>query len=404
MARPTNRLSARKVQTIREPGRHADGRGLYLQVDASGARRWVFVFQYQGRRKEMGLGGFGDVGLAEAREAVDAARKLVRAGINPIEERRADRVRGKTFGEVADALMVSMSADWSNKKHRSQWETSLDRHAASIRNKPVGAVTTDDVLAILKPIWTTIPETASRTRGRIERVLDAAAAQGHRSGENPARWKGYLAHLLPKRQKLTRGHHPALPFDQTAAFMKDLRARPAMAAKALEFAILTAARTGEVLGARWQEIDFEAVVWTVPPERMKGRKEHRVPLSSPAVDVLTALRDGPGAKTAKTDLIFPGARDGEPLSNMALAMLLRRMGYDAITVHGFRSTFREWAGEATSFPREVAEAALAHLVGNEVERAYRRGDALQKRRKLMDAWAGYCGRPKGGEVVEMRRA
>lgn len=404
MARPTNRLPARKVQTIREPGRHADGRGLYLQVDASGARRWVFVFQWQGRRKEMGLGGFGDVGLAEAREAVDAARKLVRAGINPIEERRADRVRGKTFGEVADALMASMAADWSNEKHRSQWETSLERHAAPIRNKPVRTVTTDDVLAILKPIWTTIPETASRTRGRIERVLDAAAAQGHRSGENPARWKGHLAHLLPKRQKLTRGHHPALPFDQTASFMEDLRARPAMAAKALEFAILTAARTGEVLGARWEEIDFKALVWTVPPERMKGRKEHRVPLSSPAVKVLTALREAPGAKIAKTDLVFPGARDDEPLSNMALSMLLRRMGYNTITVHGFRSTFREWAGEATAFPREVAEAALAHQIGNEVERAYRRGDALQKRRKLMDAWAGYCGRPKGGEVVEMRRA
>lgn len=401
MARPTNRLSARKAQTTRGPGRHADGRGLYLQVDPSGARRWVFVFQWQGRRKEMGLGGFNDVGLAEAREAVDAARKLVRAGVNPIEERRADRVHGRTFGEVADALMALMSADWSNEKHRMQWVTSLERHAAPIRSKPVSAITTDDILAILKPIWTTIPETASQTRGRIERVLDAAAAQGHRSGENPARWKAHLAHLLPRRQKLTRGHHPALPFDQTASFMEDLRARPAMAAKALEFAILTAARTGEVLGARWQEIDFKALVWTVPPERMK---EHRVPLSAPAIEVLTALREAPGAKAAKTDLIFPGARDDEPLSNMALSMLLRRMGYDAITVHGFRSTFREWAGEATSFPREVAEAALAHLIGNEVERAYRRGDALQKRRKLMDAWAGYCGRPKGGEVVEMRRA
>lgn len=404
MARPTNRLSARKAQTVRGPGRHADGRGLYLQVDASGARRWVFVFQWRGRRREMGLGGFDDVGLAEAREAVDAARKLVRADVDPIEDRRAARVRGKTFGEAADALMASMSADWSNQKHRSQWETSLERHAAPIRSKPVSTITTDDVLAILKPIWTTIPETASRTRGRIERVLDAAAAQGHRSGENPARWKGHLAHLLPKRQKLTRGHHPALPFDQAASFMEDLRDRPAMAAKALEFAILTAARTGEVLGARWEEIDFKAHVWTVPPERMKGRKEHRVPLSSPAIKVLTSLREVPGAKIAKSDLIFSGAREDEPLSNMALAMLLRRMGYNAITVHGFRSTFREWAGEATAFPREVAEAALAHLIGNEVERAYRRGDALEKRRKLMDAWAGYCGRPKGGEVVEVRRA
>lgn len=401
MARPINVLSARFVATTKEPGLHADGGGLYLEVDKTGGKRWTFIWRTGKTRRQMGLGGLLVTTLAEAREAADAARRAIAKGIDPIQARRAARGSGRTFGQVADELLLSLAPEWRNDKHAYQWKYSLETIAAPLRPIPVDEVTTEDVLGVLKPIWSEKNETASRTRGRIERVLDAAKAKGLRSGENPARWKGHLAVLLPKRQKLAKGHHPAMPFEQVGDFMPLLRARPALAARALEVTILTASRTNEVLGARRPEFDLTKKIWTVPPERMKLGVEHRVALSDRVVEVLEAVfADMPDAE----GFVFSDATGKKPLSNMAMSMLLRRMGFTECSVHGFRSTFRDWAGEATTFPESVAEAALSHQIGTEVERAYRRGDALEKRRKLMQAWAGYCDRPRSATVVEMRRA
>jgi len=283
-------------------------------------------------------------------------------------------------------LIATLSSQWRNDKHIAGWKMTLTTHAAPIRDKRVNEITTDDVIAVLKPLAVDRPETASRLRGRIERVLDAAKAKGFRSGENPARWRGHLDHLMAKRQKLSRGHHAALPFADLPAFVERLQARDAMAALALEFLILTAARTGEVIGARWSEIDLEAKVWTVPAQRMKAGRVHRVPLSERAVAILEK------AKESRTnDYVFPGPGKDRPLSTNALRALLIRLGVD-VTAHGFRSSFRDWAGEVSTFPREVAEAALAHTVGDATERAYRRGDALEKRRRLMNAWAAFLAR------------
>jgi integrase len=349
----------------------------------------------------MGLGGLGSVSLARARELATEARAVVADGKNPIEARKRDR-EIPTFGEVADQLIASLEHEWRNAKHRDQWKTSLEGDAKSLRDKPVDQVRTEDVLKVLQPIWTTKPETASRVRGRIERVLDAAKALGYRSGENPALWRGHLQTLLPRRQKLAKSHLLAMPYADVPAFVARLRERPAIAARALEFTILTAARTGETLGASWGEIDLRARVWTVPAQRMKAGKEHRVPLSACALEILqevAAIRESEGPAA----YIFRGLRRDRPLSSMAMAMLLRRMIISNATVHGFRSAFRDWTGERSTFPREVAEAALAHQIGDEVEveRAYRRGDALEKRRKLMDAWAGFCAAP--GKIVQMER-
>jgi integrase len=298
-----------------------------------------------------------------------------------------------TFRDAAAALMESMSPSWRNAKHRAQWTMTLTVYCAPIASLSVSNVSTDDVLRVLKPLWLTKSETASRLRGRIERTLDFAKAKGMRSGENPARWRGHLDALLPKRQKLTRGHHKALPFDDVPGFMAKLRERSGPAPAALEFAILAAARSGEVLSATWREIDLDARVWTVPAERMKAGRVHRVPLSGRAVAVLETM-----LAVRTSDFVFPGMLADRPLSVMALEMVLRRMKVHA-TVHGFRSTFRDWTGERTVFPREIAEAALAHLVGDEVERAYRRGDALDKRRSLMEAWASFCASTPVGKVV-----
>ena len=403
--RTLNRLSARTVATLKTPGRHADGGGLYLHVDspveaeggkeAAGAKRWVFVFQWQKKRKEMGLGPARLVDLKEAREAALTARKMVAAGRNPIEVRRMTGEGAPTFDMVADEVLATIEATDPNPKHLSQWKTSLKVYAKPIADKRPDAITTEDVLEVLKPIWGEIPEMASRTRGRIERVLDAAKAKGLRSGENPARWRGHLALLLPPRRKLTRGHHPALPYKDIPAFMAMLRAREALAARALELTILAATRTGETLGARWGELDLDGGVWTIPAERMKVKVEHRVPLSAAVVamlrPMLAAQLEAWPKRNLSNGLVFPASDPTKPLSNMAMEMLLRRMDASEVTVHGFRSTFRDWAGEETEHPREVIEAALAHTVGSEVERAYRRGDALEKRRGLMQDWAGHCG-------------
>lgn len=417
MARAIHKLTARGVQTTVKPGRHSDGGGLYLVVEArtgdDGAthpsKRWVFIYRRKrdGRQSEMGLGGFAGVSLADARNLAADARKHLAAGRDPIEERRAaetaqrQATAPRSFGAVAADLMAAKAPGWRNAKHRAQWHMTLEVYAGPLHDMAVDEIATEDVLAVLMPIWSTKPETASRTRGRIEAVLDAARARGLIAAgtANPARWRGHLDHLLPKRGKLTRGHHAALPWEELPAFMHELRERPATAARALEWCILTAARIGEALGTRWREIDLAAAVWECPAERMKAGKAHRVPLSPAALAVLDCMPAG-----GPDDLIFPGERRGKPLSNMVMKSLFQRMGRDGITTHGFRSTFRDWAGEATPHPREVCEAALAHAVGNAVEQAYRRGDALSKRRALMNDWAAYCGSADSANVVQLRNA
>jgi integrase len=388
MARTINRLSPRAVATLSKRGRHADGGGLYLSVGPGEARRWVFLYRWRGNLKEMGLGGLTSVGLSRARQKAQAARELIADGIDPLASKRAN-ASIPTFGEMADAVVADLGPQWRNPKHRAQWASTLINDAAALRSLPVDRVETTDVLETLKAIWAVKPETASRLRGRIERVLDAASAKGFRTGENPARWRGHLDHLLPKRQKLTRGHHAALPFDQVSAFVADLREREATAALALEFAILTAARSGEVRGATWDELDLKGKVWTIPATRMKAGREHRVPLSARALKILQAV--APLSTGMPGALVFPSRISTAPLSDAAFSALLKRMDRAGeFTPHGFRSSFRDWAGEKSKFPRELAETALAHVVGDATERAYRRGDALEKRRKLMDAWAQFC--------------
>jgi integrase len=396
MAREINRLNARAVATIIAHGRHADGGGLYLSISPNGGRRWVFLYRWHGKPTEIGLGSARDVTLARARELARQARANLAEGGNPKGARKPSE--GSTFGECADRLIEAMRPSWRNEKHAAQWEMTLRDYAAPLRHLPVDKVSTDDVLSVLKPLWNSKPETASRLRGRIERVLDAAKAKGLRTGENPARWRGHLDQLLPGRQRLTRGHYAAMPYADVPAFISDLQSRQATAALALEFTVLTAARSGEVLGARWTEFDLDAGVWTVPAARMKAGREHRVPLSPRALKITARAQE---SKTS--EFVFPGEKPGRPLSVMALEMVLRRMKIEDATVHGFRSSFRDWAAERTSFPNEVCEAALAHVIENKAEAAYRRGDLFEKRRKLMDAWAAYCTAPSTAKIVPFRR-
>ena len=392
MARAVNKLTALGVQRAKDPGRYGDGAGLYLVIDPGGSRRWIMIFRHGGRQREMGLGSAAVVSLADARRRRDDAHRLISEGHDPIAEKNKpdpSKAKAVTFGAFADALVPELAKGFRNEKHRAQWTSTLNTYAASLRSKPVAEITTDDVLAVLSPIWTTKNETAARVRGRIEKVLDAAKARSLRTGENPARWRGHLDQLLPKRRKLSRGHHTALPFAEVPAFVATLRERSGISAKALEFTILTAARVGEVLECAWSEIDLRTKVWTVPASRMKAGREHRVPLSPRALEILaemTPLRRGA--------LVFPSFRADKPMSDMALSALYKRMGVKA-TTHGFRSSFRDWAGETTAYPRDVAEMALSHAVGDKTERAYRRADALEKRRALMDDWAAFvtCGSP-----------
>lgn len=388
MARTLHRLTDRFIKTVSDPGRYADGGNLYFSVTTTGSRRWVFLYKFEGRQREAGLGAARDVSLKEARAKAEAMRRSLAEGLDPLAVKQAEKPAPVlTFGEFADQLMDDIEFGFTNEKHRYQWRQTLGpSYCASIRSKPIDAITTDDVLAVVKPHWQDKQETASRLRGRIERVLDAARAKGLRSGENPARWRGNLRELLPVRKKLQRGHQPALPFQEVPAFVGRLRDRQAISALALEFLILTAARSGEVIGATWQEIDLDAALWTVPAQRMKAKRQHRVPLSARAVEILKQLEP---LRTGSAGHIFPAANPLRPLSNMAFAQLLKRMGETGFVPHGFRSSFRDWCGEQTDFPAEVAEAALAHVTGSSVVQAYRRGDALEKRRALMDAWAEF---------------
>jgi integrase len=387
MAKTINRLPANVLTKNLAPGRHADGGNLYLSVSKAGAKRWVFLYRGANSRPiEMGLGAVRDVPLAKAREKAAEARALLADGKDPLEIRRTERAV-PTFGEAADELIESMRPSWKNKKHAEQWVMTLTHYAQPIREKRVDDVQTEDVLQILRPLWQAKPETAARVRGRMERVLDAARAQGHRKGENPARWRGHLDLILPRRTKLSRGHHAAMPYASVPAFVMMMRQRLTMSNLALEFTILTTARSGEAREMVWTEVDRPDAVWTVPPERMKEGREHRVPLSARALEILDLASRIAGKR--QSEFVFPGTKPGRPLSDMSLTMALRRNGHGRFTPHGFRSSFRDWCGDETDFAREVAEAALSHLVGDDSERAYRRSDALDKRRRLMNAWAAY---------------
>jgi integrase len=409
--REGNKLSAAAVRNAKEPGLYGDGHGLYLQISAFNTKAWVFRFMLDGVARKMGLGPLHTVSLAEARAEALEARKLVRKGIDPIEHQKAQRglqrleaAKAITFKACADKYIEANRASWKNAKHADQWfaafnETRRGRRAypaatQAINDLPVSAIDTGLVLKVLEPIWTRTPESASRIRGRIEAVLDWAKVRGYREGENPARWRDHLKQALPARPKLSRGHHDAVPYVEMPAFMAKLRAKSGVSARALEFTILTAARTGETIGAQWSELDLAAKLWTIPDRRMKSGQEHRVPLSDRMLDVLADLpREG--------DFVFPGARAGKPLSNMAMLELVRGMRGKGATVHGFRSTFRDWASEQTSYANELCEIALAHAVSDKTEAAYRRGDMMEKRRRLMADWADFLERPAatGHKVV-----
>lgn len=373
-------LSARKAETAK-PGRHGDGRGLFLYVKPSGSRSWVLRYQVQGRRRDLGLGSYPDVSLAMARERASEARRLIANGEDPIAKRQ--QAKPKTFKDAALELIESKRPGWKNAKHAAQWTSTLETYVfPKIGPVQVAKIETADVIGTLTPIWSEKPETANRVRQRIEAVLDYASALGIRTGDNPARWRGHLDHLLPKPTKVRAvKHHAALPHADIATFLADLDTRKGVSTRALAFTILTAARSGETRGMTWGEVDLEQRVWTIPAERMKAGKEHRVPLADAAIAYL-------GPRRANDTLVFESeAKPGRPISDMSMTAVLRRMGRDGITVHGFRSTFRDWAGETTGFPREVIEAALAHGIKDRAEAAYARSDLFDKRRDLMVAWA-----------------
>jgi integrase len=392
-------LTTLKVERLSEPGRYGDGGGLWLQVsqldpDKPCTKAWLFRFTLGGKARQMGLGAADAVTLAQARDLRDDARKQVRAGIDPIAARKAAKAQqalaaatAMTFKQAAIATIAAREAGWDNAEHRRQWSKTLETYVyPTVGALPVAAVDTGLVLKCLEPIWTTKRTTAERVRGRIEAVLDWATARGYRSGDNPARWRGHLEHLLSKQAEATK-HHPALGYSDLPAFMERLRARPGLTARALEFTILTATRTGESINAKRAEID--GTTWTVPPERMKGtkdkRREHRVPLSTAAATLLNDLH-------TEGEFLFPGVRVGRALHPKAMNELLASMSVNA-TVHGFRSTFKDWASECTAYPNEISEMALAHAIPSKVEASYRRGDLFEKRRRLMEDWAQFCGTP-----------
>jgi integrase len=392
MARALNRLTVREVASLKEAGRHADGGGLYLRIAPSGARSWGFMYVINGKRTELGLGSVASIPLSTARRLAGEMREAVAVGTDPknvlAPPMPAEAKMVTTFADFTDTYISSVEEGWKNEVHRKQWRSSLRDHAASLSGLPIDAIDTDAVMAALQPIWLTKAETAKRVRGRIEKILDAAKVRGLRPKDaiNPAAWRGHLALLLPSQSKLERGHHAALGCGEVPAFFAKLKERKAVAARCLEFTILTAARSSEALGATWEEMDPDAETWTVPASRMKAGVEHVVPLSSGALDLLKSMLP---KHYSIGDPIF--AVNGAARSNMAMAMLLRRMNYGHVTTHGFRSTFRDWAGDETEFPREIIEHALAHTIQNKAEKAYRRSTAIERRRELMEAWSLYLG-------------
>jgi integrase len=407
MPRRAAGLTARGVQS-KPAGVHADGGGLYLRVTPSGARMWVFRYQIGGQRHDIGLGSVDSFTLAEARDRAIDARRQVARGIDPLGEKRAHRAaaaatvaKAMTFSQCAESFIRAHEAGWRNTKHGHQVATTLATYAYPVfGDLPIADVDVALVMQVLEPIWSTKVETASRTRARIEAVLDWATVRGYRSGENPARWKGHLGSLLPQKRRVARiEHHAALPYGEIGDFMLALRADGSVSARCLEYVILTATRSGEARAARWQEIDLKAKLWTIPAERMKAGKEHRVPLVGRAVEIIEAM-----AAVRTSDFVFAGAKSGACIAERTMpALLENRMGRRDLTVHGFRSTFSDWCAERTAYPAEVREMALAHAVGSQVEAAYRRGDLFEKRRQLMQAWGDFCTAPPAeGEVVPLR--
>ena len=405
--RKINQLTAAKVNSTSKPGLYADGLNLYLQVGPTGGKSWLLRYMLDGKAKNMGLGPLHTVPLALAREKAAEARRKLLDGQDPKDARDAARLARKaeaakliTFKQAAEQFIAAQRAGWQNVKHAAQWTSTLKAYAyPHFGDLAVGAVDTGLVLKALQAIWTDKPETATRVRGRIESVLDWATVRGHRQGDNPARWRGHLDKLLPARAKVAKvKHHAALPYAEISGFMADLHKQEGVSALALEFAILTAARTGEVIGATRDEIDATNKVWVIPAERMKAGREHRVPLSKRALDIIAAA-----PREDDNPYLFIGGSKGKPLSNMAMLKLLERMKRTDLTVHGLRSSFRDWAAETTAYPNEMAELALAHVVGSKVEAAYRRGDMMERRRRMMQDWADFCAQPKReGNVVAIR--
>lgn len=407
-------LTDAKVKTA-TPGKHDDGQGLRLVVSPTGARKWVVRYQVAGRRREKGLGAYPGVSLKQARDKAMHARSEAAQGRDPIDQAKIKPETPATipsFTQAAAAFIRAHRRGWQNPKHARQWPSTLKRYVRpTMGHLPVDAIETEHVLAVLKPIWSSKTETASRVQGRIEAVLDYAAAHGWRDQTNPARWRGHLQRLLPSPARVKKQRHggvvrhqPAMPYQHLPEFMVELRALTSISAKALEFCILTATRTNEVLQAEWSEVDFDSATWEIPAERMKARRPHRVPLSDPALAVLASL-----PRVEGNEYIFPGARHGRPLSNMAMLQVMRKMGHgvggeksDAVP-HGFRSSFRDWAGEVATCPSTVAEAALSHVLGDKTEAAYARGDLFEKRRALMNEWADWCGRGAVDNVVAFKR-
>lgn len=405
----SKRLNALAIANANREGNLHDGGGLYLRVRADGSKSWAFRYTLAGRKHWMSLGPLRDVSLSEAREQARQLRNKVRDGFDPLGERRARQSlaaeqTSRTFDAVAALYIEAHATEWKNAKHRQQWANTLATYASpAIGARPVSEISLLDIRRVLDPIWTTKPETASRLRGRIEAVLAYATVHGWRSGDNPARWQGFLDQIYaPKTKVRAVKHHAALPYREIPAFMAALRERDAVSARCLEFLTLTATRSGEARGARWDEIDFDAALWIIPPPRMKMKREHRIPLAPRAVEILRTMAD----RSRRHDgLIFPGAAGAKPMTDAALSKALAVVRED-VTVHGMRSAFRDWAAEMTSFPREICEVALAHVNKDRTEAAYQRGDLLAKRRQLMEAWADYCAglTEESEKVVAMRRA
>jgi integrase len=404
MRRTIHKLGALAVSRLTKPGLYSDGGGLYLQVSRDGVRSWIFRFKTAaGRERYFGLGPLHTVSLKQARQRAVVCRQQRLDGIDPIEHRKAARnaaavaaAKSMTFRQCAEAYIAAHQSDWSSAKHAKQWTSTLETYAYPIiGDLSAHSIGLDLIIKVLEPIWQAKATTASRLRGRIESVLDWATVRGFRSGENPARWKGHLETLFSK--KSASRHFAALPYPEIAPFMTELRAVAGVAARALELAILTVKRTDEVIGARWSEIDLEGRLWVIPAERMKTRREHRLPLSEPAVAILAQLWE-----LRENDFVFPGIRPGQPIGDAAMRRILAQMGRGDLTAHGFRSTFTDWCTEQTNAATETREVALAHAVSNKVEAAYRRGDLFEKRRQLAEAWARYCYSEKDANVVALR--
>jgi integrase len=385
MPKKAKGLTARQVETMKTPGDHADGNGLYMRVKPSGMKTWLFRYQVNGHRHAMGLGSTRLKSLAQAREKSYELALKISDGIDPIQERKVlERKTSITFMDAAARYIKVMRPSWKNVKHAQQWQNTLDKYCTPIADLPVDKIDSYLVMQCLEPIWAVIPETASRIRGRMEKILDWSRVNGYREGENPARWSGHLDQSLPRKTKITtvKGH-ASMPYTELPQFWPILNLLQGLGARALEFTILTACRTSEVLNAKWQEIDEPSQIWTIPAERMKAGKEHRVPLSNATLSLLNALKN-----QQRGDLIFPGQKRNQPLSNMTMLKVLQRLEH-AYTPHGFRSTFRTWISEKTNHVHEVAEAALAHTIGDKVVAAYQRGDLFEKRRQLMLDWADF---------------